>query len=121
MNVYDEAHNLARMLKISDEYRNLLDAKKQLDADAKNKEMLNDLRRLQWEVETDRALGKEVDAAKQQRLEQLFQLVSFNPALKDYMSAEYRFARMMGDVQKILSDALSEWFAIAGDIFGNKQ
>ncbi len=121
MNAYDEAHNLARVLKTSEEYRNLLDAKKQLDADPKNKEILNDLRRMQWEFETDRVLEKEVDAAKQQRMEQLFQLVSLNPTLKDYMGAEYRFARLMGDIQKILADALSEWFAAAEEIVSNRQ
>lgn len=121
MNVYDQAHELARSLKASDEYRALLDAKKQLEADQKNKEMLNELRCLQWETETDRVLQKEVDTAKQQRLEQLARLVNLNPTLRDYLSAEYRFVRLMEDVQKILADALAEWYQAAGDVLGKMQ
>ena len=50
MNPYDQAHELARGLKASGEYRAWLEARKQIEADPKNKEMLNELRRLQWET-----------------------------------------------------------------------
>ncbi|MGD0154303.1 MAG: YlbF family regulator [Thermacetogeniaceae bacterium] len=121
MNAYDQAHELARTLKASDEYRVFLDSRKQLEADPKNKEMLDDLRRLQWEMEMAQAMGKEVDEAKQKQAGQLVQLVTLNPTLKDYLGAEYRFAQLMADVQKILADALTEWFSAAGDIFKKTQ
>lgn len=117
MNAYDQAHELAHALKASDEYQAFLASRKQLEADPKNKEMLNDLRRLQWEMETNRALGKEADEVKTKQAEQLVQLVNLNPTLRDYLSTEYRFAQLMSDIQKILSDALNEWFKAAGDVF----
>jgi cell fate (sporulation/competence/biofilm development) regulator YlbF (YheA/YmcA/DUF963 family) len=116
MNPYDQAHELARGLKASGEYRAWLESRKQIEADPKNKEMLNELRRLQWELEMDKALGREVNTDKQQRLQQVTGLVSLNPALQDYLGAEYRFAQLMADVQKILAEALNEWFKDAGDV-----
>ncbi|HHV34771.1 MAG TPA: YlbF family regulator, partial [Syntrophomonadaceae bacterium] len=50
MNLYDDAHKLARALKESEEYQGLLKARKQLGSDTKNKEMLLEFRRLQWEM-----------------------------------------------------------------------
>jgi cell fate (sporulation/competence/biofilm development) regulator YlbF (YheA/YmcA/DUF963 family) len=117
MTAYDQAHELARALKTSGEYRAFLESRKQLEADPKNKEMLSEMRRLQWEIETDRALGRELDKNKEQRIQQVAQLVNLNPALRDYLSTEYRFAQLMTDIQKILADALNEWFSAAGDIF----
>lgn len=116
MNAYDQAHELARALKTSGEYRAFLESRKQLEADPKNGEMLSEMRRLQWEMEMDKALGREADKNKEQRVQQVAQLVNLNPALRDYLGAEYRFAQLMTDVQKILADALNEWFSAAGDI-----
>ncbi|MGD0620856.1 MAG: YlbF family regulator [Thermacetogeniaceae bacterium] len=116
MNAYDQAHELARALKASGEYRTWLDSRKQLEADPKNKEMLNELRRLQWELEMDMAMGREVDANKKQRLQQVSELINLNPTLRDHLGAEYRFAQLMADIQKILADALNEWFKDAGDV-----
>ena len=116
MNAYDQAHELARSLKDSSEYRAWMDSRKQLEADPKNKEMLNEMRRLQWELEMDRAMGRETDADKKQRMQQVSELINLNPTLRDHLGAEYRFAQLMSDVQKILADALNEWFKDAGEI-----
>jgi len=121
MNAYDRAHELARALKESDEYRALKEARQRLEADPTNKEMLLEFRRGQWELEAERALGKEVDEQKVKRLEQLAELVNHNPTLRDYLGAEFRFARLMTDVQKILADALTEWYEAAADLFGKEE
>jgi len=117
MNVYDQAHELARTLKQSEEYQALLKVRERLDQDPNNREMLVDFRKHQWEIEEERALGKEVPDERVNQMEQLAKLVSLNPTLKDYLSVEFVFARLMTDVQKILSDSLSEWFDAAEDMF----
>lgn len=121
MNAYDRAHELARALKESEEYRALKEARKRLEADPTNKEMLLEFRRGQWEFEAERALGKDVDEQKVKRLEQLAELVNHNPTLREYLTAEFRFARLMTDVQKILTDALTEWSEAAADFFGKQD
>jgi cell fate (sporulation/competence/biofilm development) regulator YlbF (YheA/YmcA/DUF963 family) len=116
MNAYDQAHELAHALKDSGEYKAWLESRKQFDADQKNKDMLDEMRRLQWELEMDGALGREADAGKKQRLQQVHELVNLNPALRDYLGAEFRFAQTMADVQKILAGTLDEWFKDAGAV-----
>jgi cell fate (sporulation/competence/biofilm development) regulator YlbF (YheA/YmcA/DUF963 family) len=116
VNAYDQAHELARALKASGEYRAWLDSRKQFETDPKSKEMLDELRRLHWEVETDMVMGREVDVDKQQRLQQVSGIVNLSPTLREYLGTEYRFAQLMTDIQKILADALNEWFSAAGEI-----
>jgi cell fate (sporulation/competence/biofilm development) regulator YlbF (YheA/YmcA/DUF963 family) len=111
LNAYDQAHELARSLKTSGEY----------EADPKNREMLNEMQRLQWELEMDKVMGKEVAVDKKQRMQQVSELVNLNQTLKDHLGAEYRFGQLMADVQKILADALSEWFKDAGDVLSKME
>lgn len=61
MNHYDYAHNLARALKESEEYQAMLKAKEQMEADPKNKEMLLEFRKFQWEMQKSQALQEEID------------------------------------------------------------
>lgn len=120
MNVYDHAHNLARALKQSEEYQGLLEAKKKLEADPENKEMLLDFRRCQWDVQKARALDEEVDEVTQRRFQQLAELVGANPIVQGYLGAEYRFGQIMVDLQKILAGALAEWFESNAEVFGDQ-
>jgi cell fate (sporulation/competence/biofilm development) regulator YlbF (YheA/YmcA/DUF963 family) len=116
MNLYDHAHNLACALKESGEYKGLLEAKKKLEADPKNKEMLLEFRRCQWEMEKAKAFQKDVDEITKRRIEQLGELVNANPTVQEYLMAEFRFGQIMSDIQKILSEAISEWFKSAAEL-----
>jgi cell fate (sporulation/competence/biofilm development) regulator YlbF (YheA/YmcA/DUF963 family) len=120
MNHYDYAHNLACALKESDEYQDLLKARKELEGDAKNKEMLLELRRLQWDMQKAQVLQKEVDEVTRRRIEQLGELAGANRTIQEYLKAEYRFGQIMADIQKILSDALSDWFNAAAEFIADE-
>jgi cell fate (sporulation/competence/biofilm development) regulator YlbF (YheA/YmcA/DUF963 family) len=122
MNHYDYAHNLARALKESEEYQAMLKAKEQMEADPKNKEMLLEFRKFQWEMQKSQALQEEIDEVTKRRMAQLGDLVGANSAIQGYLMAEYRFGQVMMDIQKILSDSLAEWFKIAAEsVIGEEE
>jgi len=121
MNIYDRAHELARALKKSEEYQALLEARARVEEDPKNKQMLLEFKRCQWEIQKGRVLGKEIDEAQLRRLEQLSGLVNLNPTLKDFLNAEFRLTRLIGDIQKILSEPFSEWVQMAEEMFGDEK
>lgn len=102
MNHYDYAHNLARALKESEEYQAMLKAKEQMEADPKNKEMLLEFRKFQWEMQKSQALQEEIDEVTKRRMAQLGDLVGANSAIQGYLMAEYRFGQVMMDIQKYL-------------------
>ncbi len=108
MNVYDLAHQLASSLNSSEEYTAFVQAKGKVKADPANTKMLADFQMKQFEIQQYQFMGQEVSQDKQQELERLYSLLSLNPIIKEYLEAEFRFNRIMNDVQKILADSIQE-------------
>ena len=52
MNVYDEAHSLARAIKESNEFLEFDKVRKEVDADKEVSEMIADMQKLQIELQT---------------------------------------------------------------------
>lgn len=113
MNIYDVAHQLAKELNASEDYQSYVLAKNKVKEDAANTKMLADFQMKQFEIQQYQILGQEVSQEKQAELERLYSLVSLNPVIKDYLEAEFKFSRMMNDIQKILSEAVKEAIPIA--------
>jgi len=111
---YDKAHDLAMMLGRSEEYKSYQEAKIKLEQDANNVRMLEEFRQLQWEIQMCQMTGQEVDEAQLQQLERDYEFLSMSPVINQYLTAEYRFARMMADIQKIVIGAVPAWFASRG-------
>lgn len=108
MNVYDKAHELARALKSSDEYRAFLAAKTLVDGDAEAKKMVRDFIIKKAEVEYEAMAGKAEDKAKIEQLQRMYELLAFNSKAREFMEAYSRFQRTMADVSKIIGEAVAE-------------
>ena len=72
-------------------------------------------------MEKSRVLQQEVDEITSRRMEQLNELVGANQTIQQYLMAEYRFGRIMADIQKILSEALSDWFEAAAEFVVDEE
>lgn len=108
MDVFKQAHLLAQTIQESDEYQKYAEAKEKLQQDESNANMLQEFRRRQLEVQIAQISGEETDG-NQEQLEHIYQVMSMNPLVNEFLTAEYRFARMMTDVQKILGEDLDLW------------
>lgn len=106
MNVYDEAHKLARAIKESDEYNEYFEKQKNVFSDVKNKEMIDDFREKALEVQMEQLSGKEVDKEKVEKLQKLEQILMLNPDIKEFFIAEMKFTQLISDVYKILDDVI---------------
>lgn len=108
MSVNDRAHELARTLQESDEYRRYIQAKEKLQSDEENSAMLQEFRRKQIELQIAEMAGEDIEHSLEQ-LENIYQMLSMNPIINEFLTAEYRLARLMTDVQKIIGEALDLW------------
>lgn len=113
MNVYDQAHALAKGLKESHEYQTLLQAKHGLGGDAQAQQMVKDFLKKRMEVAMASASGQE-DKEKNEQLQRLGELLSANAKARDYLQAHMRFEMMMADVYKILGEAVAEGMDFLG-------
>jgi len=107
LNPYDRAHELARALKASAEYRALLAAKAGIDADAGAKKMVGDFLRRKMEAEYEAMAGKE-DAAKVEGLQRMYELLAANGRAREFLEAYVRLQRMMADISKIIGESVAE-------------
>ncbi len=60
-NVYDLAHQLARAIKDSDEYKSFMERKDALEENERNKEMVEDFQEQILQLQIDYMSGKDID------------------------------------------------------------
>jgi cell fate (sporulation/competence/biofilm development) regulator YlbF (YheA/YmcA/DUF963 family) len=106
MNIYDSAHQLARTIKNSNEYKEFKKHMKEVKKDKKASKLLEDLRNKQLELQRSQVLGEQIDQNKINKLEELYKIASSNPKLSYYLQSELRFMQTMEDINKILAEAV---------------
>jgi cell fate (sporulation/competence/biofilm development) regulator YlbF (YheA/YmcA/DUF963 family) len=104
--IYDQAHELARAIRESSEYQEFKAAQKQLEEKKESQKVLHDFHAKQFEIQTLQMLGKEIPPEKREEFEKMSELLQFHPTVQDYLQAEYKMIKIMGDIQKIITDAL---------------
>ena len=108
MNIYDAAHNLADCLRKSAEYRKLLDSKQVLAQDPDAEKMVKDIITKKIELEYAVLAGQKDKAAAGEQLEKLYNLLAYNSKAVNFLEAYTRMQIILGDVYKILGDAVAE-------------
>ena len=63
MNVYDEAHSLAKAIRESNEFKEFDRMRKEIEADPDASKMIGELQQLQVQLQTAQMSGTEPDAA----------------------------------------------------------
>ena len=106
MGVYEKARELVEMLKQEEVYEEFIERQQQIFAVPVLKELLMDLRRREFAIYRHQLLGKEVDLAEEETLRELHEAACQENALKLYLEAEYRFSKMMLDIQSIINAAV---------------
>lgn len=105
-NIHDKAHELANLIKHSEEFndykrlRNLV-----MKADS-TKSMVEDFQKRQLELQKKQIMGEEITEKDQTKLQELYLILAKNPTANEYLMAEMKLGQIMADVSKIISDAI---------------
>lgn len=106
MNVYDEAHNLARAIKESNEFIQFDALRKEVEKDEQVSSMLKDLQTKQMEIQAAQMTGKEPDPDTITQMQSLATMIATKPIAAQYIQAEGAFSIMVNDVFGILGEAM---------------
>ncbi len=106
MNVYEEAHDLARAIRESEEFKEYDSLKKKIEADPELAGMIHDFEQKQVEMQARTMAGEAAPEGFQQQMQKLYQIVMRDPSAAAYMQAAVRFSLMINDVYQILGDAM---------------
>ena len=106
-NVYDLAHELARSLKETDQYKNYAAVKKRIDAEPELAKMVNDFQEKNMEVQTQAMLnGGKAPEDLTQQLQQLYAVVAQDPLAAQYFAAEWSYTQVVSEIYGILGEAI---------------
>jgi len=105
MNLYDKAHELARAIRDSEDYRLYEQAKEAATQDETNKALLDEYKKLQFRLQVQVASGGPPMAEDLERYQKLTALLQMSPEATAYIMAEFRLQRTLADIYKILGEA----------------
>ena len=106
MNVYDEAHSLAKAIKESNEFKEFDRMRQIVDNDKEVADMLKELQELQMQLQASQLSGQAPDQAVTSRFQTLSTMIATKPLAAQYMQAQGAFMIMMNDVFGIIGEAM---------------
>lgn len=106
MNVYDQAHNLARAIRECEEYRQYAKQRDLVNANPQLKSMIDDFQKQQIAIQAAQMAGDEVSPETMGQLQQSMQILMTDPIAAEYIQCQMRFALMMQDVFGILNEVI---------------
>ncbi len=105
-NVYDLAHELARSLKETDQYKDFKKLKEEIDANETLKKMIDDFNAKNLQLQTALMSGQTPDEESTKQLQSMYSIVMQDPSCAAYLNAEMAFSTIIADISKILGEAI---------------
>lgn len=106
VNVHDYAHSLARALRECPENKAFQAAKSRIKGKSAAENMIADFHKRQMELQAQVLQGKELTPEQQDGLQKLYAVLAQDADIRDYLMAEQRLGTLMGDVYKIVGEAV---------------
>ena len=107
MNVYDEAHSLARAIRESNEFKEFDRMRLEVDNDKECSDMLKELQELQMQLQAAQLTGQAPDKDLFQRFQSLSTMAATKPLAARYLQAQGAFSMMINDVFGIIGEAMA--------------
>ena len=106
MNVYNEAHNLARAIRESEEFKQYEAIKKTIADNPALTDMLSEFQSKQFEMQAKLMMGETPGQEANEYVQELYNIMMKDPLSAQYLQCEIRFSMMMNDVYKILGEVI---------------
>ena len=104
MTIYDAAHQLARDIRESNEYKRYKELLDEVEKTPQLKEMIDDFHYRQLELQKQQLVNSRIDREDEEQLHELLAVLTKDPKASEFLEAEMRFAQIMADISKILSE-----------------
>ena len=105
-NVYDIAHELARALKESDQYKSYLELKAKVSENEDLSEMINDFQDKNMAMQTEQMLKGAPPEDLVSQVQSLYTIVMADPLAAQYIQAEMAFTQVVSDIYGILGEVI---------------
>ncbi|AIQ22994.1 YlbF family regulator [Paenibacillus sp. FSL E2-8871] len=110
MSIHDKAHELAKAIKESTEVADITNAMKLVETDPEAKAMLDNFRNGQLELQQRMMSGDMPPQEEMEKMEKLFEVLNMNLGIRRLFDAERRLSVVIEDVNKIITESLSQLY-----------
>lgn len=108
MNIYDTVNKLAEELKKSEEYVNFKMAKQTIDMIPEHKIKISKFEKARYEEQLNTIQNGKTDESKMIEIQNLYKELIEIPEIKKYFDAEFKFNVLLGDINKMISEAVKD-------------
>ena len=108
MQVYDTANRLAQEIKESEEYTNYKMAKQTINLNSELKKKIDEFEMARYEEQIAVMQTGKPDEEKMKKVQALYADIIEQEEAKKYFDAELKFNVLLGDVNKIISEAVRD-------------
>ncbi|MDG5786388.1 YlbF family regulator [Evansella sp. AB-P1] len=112
-NPYDKAHELASVLKESEEFTLLKNLHDQVNSDEVAKRMLDNFRNVQVELQQKQMQGAQITEEEIQQAQKQFELVQQHETISKLMESEQRMSQLITEINKVITEPLEELYGAA--------
>ncbi|NLW16067.1 MAG: hypothetical protein GX033_00100 [Firmicutes bacterium] len=106
MNVYDQAHALARNLRNHPDVVALREAKAKVDADPQAKSMLDNFIEKSMQLRMKEMKGEDISPEEKEQLEKLSEIVFLHSDIRAFQERSMRVERLLHDIYGIITRAV---------------
>src|SRR5690554_4636705 len=110
INPYDKAHELASVLKESEEFTTLKTLFNEVNNDEVAKRMLDNFRNVQLELQQKQMDGVQITEEEVTQAQQQFELVQQHEGIAKLMEAEQRMSQLIQDLNRAITQPLEELY-----------
>ncbi|SHM48027.1 MULTISPECIES: YlbF family regulator [Gracilibacillus] len=109
-NVNDKAHELEQAIQESEEYKDLKAAYDKVMADPNAKQMFDNFRNTQLELQQKQMQGMEITEEEVEKAKQVVELVQQHEDISKLMEEEQRVNVLINDLSRIITKPLEELY-----------
>ncbi|KGX86153.1 YlbF/YmcA family competence regulator [Pontibacillus marinus] len=109
-NIYDQANELERAIRESEEFQGLKQAYEAVMADENAKQMFDNFRNTQIELQQKQMQGQEISEEEVEQARKVVETVQQHPQISKLMEEEQRLNTVINDVSKIITKPLEELY-----------
>lgn len=113
-NIYDSAYDLEKSIRESEEFQALKEAYENVMADESAKNMFEDFRNTQIQLQEKQMQGQEITEEEVEKAKSVVELVQQHAEISKLMEQEQRLNVLINDVSRIITKPLEE-------LYGNQE
>ncbi|MDP4162527.1 MAG: YlbF family regulator [Bacillota bacterium] len=110
VNLMNAASQLEKVIRQSDEYKQLRKMYDEVNADPSARAMFENFRRVQMELQQKQMQGQQISQDEVMQAQKTVALVQQNPKISHLMEAEQRMGMIIGELNQLIMKPLEELY-----------